>query len=342
MNVQVREFGLLGHNKHKYLGASPDGIVSEYKFDGKHKTKLVGRMLEIKCPPSRKIEESDDPKIACPDYYLQQVLQQLEVCDLDECDFWQCKIVEYSSREEYLKDTYKNEPFRSKETMMERGVLIQILPRDKKKEDYNTTVWEYAKFIHPPKINMTPYEYDLWIAEEVSNVNNGVYSKYFVDRIIYWRLEQAHCVTIKRDPKWFEKALPIFEKTWKNVEYFRNNSEIKSIFKKYLDSVGLLENWDDKRYNSKYFESKICKITNDLIDLQKIQKDSPEYDNVINTIKNEIEENKLLLKKGELFDKFKLDKYPNRKVYKKRTPTPNTSENENNGEEEFEIVDMDN
>lgn len=84
MNVRVKEFGLCQHPKYTFIGASPDGIVSEYKLktkDGRtwdeiekevelikkeenkikymdrygSKTKYVGRMLEIKCPMRRKI-----------------------------------------------------------------------------------------------------------------------------------------------------------------------------------------------------------------------------------------------------------------------------------------------
>lgn len=84
MNVKVKEFGLCRHPKYKFLGASPDGIVSEFKLktrDGRtwdeinaeleliedpkdkqkyleafgFKTRFVGRMLEIKCPLRRKI-----------------------------------------------------------------------------------------------------------------------------------------------------------------------------------------------------------------------------------------------------------------------------------------------
>ena len=55
-NVIVEEFGLMMHPNYKFVGASPDGIVSPFKLDGKSLTKLVGRMLEIKCPVTRKIK----------------------------------------------------------------------------------------------------------------------------------------------------------------------------------------------------------------------------------------------------------------------------------------------
>jgi putative phage-type endonuclease len=93
MNVRVKEFGLCRHPEYNFLGASPDGIVSEYKQktrDGRTweeiekeanmiedpedrreyiekfgiKTKFVGRMLEIKCPFRRKIlMDNDAPEV---------------------------------------------------------------------------------------------------------------------------------------------------------------------------------------------------------------------------------------------------------------------------------------
>jgi putative phage-type endonuclease len=68
--VKVHEFGVLRHPKYYFLGASPDGITPD------------GIMLEIKCPPLRVI----DGKV--PVGYMIQVQGQLEICDLEYCDFF--------------------------------------------------------------------------------------------------------------------------------------------------------------------------------------------------------------------------------------------------------------
>lgn len=68
-NVEVLDFGCLRHPSIPFLGASPDGITP------------YGIMLEIKCPTSRKITGIP------PRYYWCQVQGQLEVCELDRCDF---------------------------------------------------------------------------------------------------------------------------------------------------------------------------------------------------------------------------------------------------------------
>jgi len=112
MNVIVHEYGCVEHPS-CCVGASPDGIVDEFKLDGNHKTELVGRMLEIKCPESRQINmKSDNIMDIVPCYYYPQIQIQMECCNLDECDFWQCDIKEYRNFEEFLSDTDPKEPFR--------------------------------------------------------------------------------------------------------------------------------------------------------------------------------------------------------------------------------------
>ena len=89
-NVTILEFGLIPHPDFPIFGASPDGICSKDS-----PSSYIGRMLEIKCPPKRKFTKS------VPEHYKYQILGQLECCDLDECDFFQVKIVDYKSFEEY-------------------------------------------------------------------------------------------------------------------------------------------------------------------------------------------------------------------------------------------------
>jgi putative phage-type endonuclease len=128
-DVKVKEFGLLGHKEHNFLGASPDGICSPYKRNGKDKSNLVGRMLEIKCPLYRKIKfEGDIKNVICPIYYWCQVQVQLECCDLPECDFVQCDIEEYNSKEEWDDDKHEDNDYFSKKYGKERGILIEFLP----------------------------------------------------------------------------------------------------------------------------------------------------------------------------------------------------------------------
>ena len=71
-NVTIKEYGCMPHKTIPYFGASPDGICD---INSKNK-KYIGRMLEIKCPKSRKITNF------IPTYYELQIQGQLEVCNL--------------------------------------------------------------------------------------------------------------------------------------------------------------------------------------------------------------------------------------------------------------------
>jgi len=67
----VHELGLVQHPELPWLGGSPDGVTES------------GKLIEIKCPVSRKI----DNKV--PKHYLAQLQILMEVLDLEECDFIQ-------------------------------------------------------------------------------------------------------------------------------------------------------------------------------------------------------------------------------------------------------------
>lgn len=68
---KTHEIGLVQHPKYPFLGGSADGVTE------------CGRLVEIKCPLTRKIE----PKV--PTYYVPQIQLLLEILDLEECDFVQ-------------------------------------------------------------------------------------------------------------------------------------------------------------------------------------------------------------------------------------------------------------
>lgn len=247
MNVKVTAFGLIKHPTIKGFAASPDGIISPYKLDGIHLTKHVGRMLEIKCPIKRKIDKTGPitgpgKNVQCPGYYHVQVQLQLECCNLEECDFWQCSIYEYPSRIAFINDSDSYRQFISKTTKMEKGAVIQLLPKvfGENNEDnnlkYEDKVYKYSKFMHQPKTEMSPYEIEIWLGQTLGNLSH-THPEHKFDCIKYWRLEVSHVTLINRDRVWFEKNKPLFLEQWSYVEYFRNNKKHFSIISKYEESL---------------------------------------------------------------------------------------------------------
>jgi putative phage-type endonuclease len=285
IGVIVREFGTIPHTEYKFLSASPDGIVSHYKTNGINLTSLVATMLEIKCVTTRKIMINGQVNI--PPYYEAQMRLQMECCNLPKCHFWQTRILEYDNRKQFIEDTAE-EPFRSRETNMEKGCLIQVLPKDRMQEildnNYDNVLYSSAQHIYPPKINMTPYDCDIWIAETLANLdeiiqnkidnnlfNNPSLNGYFFNKVRYWKVCETNCTIINREEGWMKKSLPIFQKTWSYVEYFRNNNDKALLLEKYIAHLpdyhsyekGL--NWKQIKEKEKNHEEQIIHI-NKLMD----------------------------------------------------------------------------
>ncbi len=238
-NSKVTEFGCVPSEKHKFLGASPDGISSLSTLDYKYNPKL-GYMLEIKCPFVREI--TNKGAIAgdiCPYYYYCQVQQQLECCELEFCDFIQCALVEYENREEYLKDV--NHKFVITEgtdgslvdddraqPIMSKGMLLQFLPKvyepkfDGDKHHYK------GFYIYPPRLTMTEQQYNNWILEKISTWKDeypDIAETYYFDKVLYWKINNAHTVTIPRDKEWFANIFPVLQETWSKVCYYREHMD---------------------------------------------------------------------------------------------------------------------
>jgi putative phage-type endonuclease len=233
-NNKVTEFGCVPSEKYKILGASPDGICSKSTLTNEF-SNMLGTMLEIKCPYIRQIRIKG--KIMgeiCPYYYYCQVQQQLECCDLDKCDFWQCSIKEYKNREEYLLDTNFKTVFSEGnegkiieiDTNLTRGCLLQFLPiKFEPTHDEDEHQFK-SKYIYPPRLDMSLSEYDEWCMNTICSWQDKdpeMAKEYYFDRIIYWKIPLSHNVTIKRDNKWFSETYPVLLETWKKVCYYRDN-----------------------------------------------------------------------------------------------------------------------
>lgn len=260
-NCVVNEFGLITHGKYNWLAASPDGICENVKFNKINKSKMVGRMLEIKCPFRREIKTSGEIyDNICPAYYWAQVQQQLECCNLDECDFLQCKIEEYNDRTEFVEDTDKQVPFYSEETQNEKGAIVQLIPKHKYEESqskYESVIYDCAIFIHPPRIDLNLAELDQWIATTISDLS-FTHPDHVFDRVVYWKLEMCHNVTIVRDKEWFSDNFDKITHMWNLVKFYQKSKSDLDLLLKYIDSL-------PKKYNDKIMQTAnvICsKVTN--------------------------------------------------------------------------------
>jgi len=189
-NVDVLEFGCLRHPSIPFLGASPDGITPD------------GIMLEIKCPTSRKITGIP------PRYYWCQVQGQLEVCELDRCDFLECALKEYESETDYLNDHFENN-YKLNKFGNEKGVVVEFFKKDSK-----SFYFDYSP------VCIINEELTNWknkiIEKHTANNSNIMYSSFS-----YWYLEEVSCIPIYRNQEWFNEAKVILGDFWNKVLKYR-------------------------------------------------------------------------------------------------------------------------
>lgn len=200
-NTQLGEFGCIQHDTYSFIGASPDGINIDPA------SPIYGRMVEIKNIFNREIS-------GCPkeEYWVQTQIQ-MEVCDLDECDFVETRFKEYDSEADYLADTlpHDDRPGYSSNGN-EKGIILwfQTAPALTQEGCVSPPIqlYEYAP------IGATPTEYEQWesevFAKHESRGNIWV-------RTIHWYLDEYSCVLVRRNRLWFSEAVKVLERVWEMI-----------------------------------------------------------------------------------------------------------------------------
>lgn len=190
-DVSVGEFGCIPHKSIPFLAASPDGIVTS--------TKLNGRMIEIKNVVSREITQI--PKM---DYYIQMQVQ-MEVCDLDECDFVETKFTEYENYTEFRNDSSHDE----------KGMIVVILVHS----DTPKYTYEYAPLFQNDDETLDAFSESIYQQYniDINSSDKSTDCNYSWVKNIYWKLDVYSNVLVLRNKEWFKEAFPLMNEFWENV-----------------------------------------------------------------------------------------------------------------------------
>lgn len=185
--TEVSEYGCIRHPKYAYIGASPDGIVT-----GGNPVHY-GRMIEIKNIVNREITG-----VPLEAYWVQMQIQ-MEVCDLDICNFIETRFKECETEEDWIKVVNKK-----------KGVVISNIP---------------IGFI---KENVKP-EYEFIVYEDTSDAKSFI-EKWSSDEfeVRWWYMDEFSCVVVPRNRKWFETVLPKFTEAWDTILREKETGEYKS------------------------------------------------------------------------------------------------------------------
>lgn len=200
-NVIITEFGCLPHPSIPFFGASPDGICS---IKSKNQN-YTGRMLEIKCPKSRPITG------IIPPVYFAQVQGQLEVCDLEYCDFLECEIREYSNKEDFFEDVNENNSLLRKNGN-EKGIIIEVYDLSLKKTIY---FYNYDNF-------KTFEDFKLWEDNIIDFILGN--PNYEYNTTTFWKLNKFNVVLVKRNREWFNNNYIKIYNFWQKVLDARKNN----------------------------------------------------------------------------------------------------------------------
>lgn len=190
-STKLGEYGCILHPDWTYLGASPDGINIDPD------AAVYGRMVEIKNIVNRVID-------GVPlDAYWVQMQMQMEVCDLEECDFVETRIKEYATKSEFLESD--NEW---------RGVILTFVPRiyvPIRETDQQKQFYEY--FMESSSSSSQDQQIETWIQSKKTQ-----HSNYVLSTVAYWGLDEYSCVLVKRNRVWFQAAIPKIEEIWQTIE----------------------------------------------------------------------------------------------------------------------------
>jgi len=182
--TKVGEFGCIKHKDYPFLRASPDGI------NVKDDSLLYGRLVEVKNPVSRKL--TGTPK---KDYWIQMQLQ-MEVWDLNECDFLETVYKDYENEDAFNKD---GDSFTRTANGKKKGIIIQFFYNEKPYYEYSPVDISKQHFDKWYYSIMVKNSHMTWVAN------------------CYWYLEDYSCILVPRNKKWFNAVYPEFKQLWNTI-----------------------------------------------------------------------------------------------------------------------------
>lgn len=181
----VHEFGLLVHPTEPWVGASPDGVTSS------------GKVVEIKVPSVRR------PHHIPPLWYVQQMWWQMLVCGLDHGDFFDVRIIEWTSEAEWhasaltKAETADNPSRRRHHT---HGIVCQNP--------------ETGLYVYAPETTVEISDFLTWAHAQRSS--NGM-------TLIYYEMIEFALVPVTLDPEWFASNKKELLSVMHAIEHARAN-----------------------------------------------------------------------------------------------------------------------
>lgn len=181
----IFEPGRIQHSTNKHLAASPDGIVED-----SIQAQQIGRLVEIKCPYSRVIG-----KEIPSDYWIQMQIQ-MEVTDVDECEYIEANLISRRAG--------------------------QTEPLDLSGATYTGIVYLLKQTVAEGEQFDYKYMYGDIGSTEKPKFPDG----YSCVEEIPWGLKSWHRSIIQRDRAWYKGTLEWQEAFWRDVHAVKNGEQL--------------------------------------------------------------------------------------------------------------------
>ena len=232
-NVKVSEYGLIKSNKSNFIGASPDGVITNVDYSNYDSFKRYGRLLEVKNPYTRVINDEIKPD------YIFQMLQQQYTCEIPICDFLETTIIDadcpvnnkkpYKNIREMMNDVLNtdepdweekiknhNIPFTNLNSEgNEKGVLLTFKRyKNANKDDYDrkTEIFPITEEYSVKKILQ-------WKKETIVKMNSEGFTDYVFK---VWKLEVLDVKEFVFNGKdYIGEKIPVLDSSWKLINQFK-------------------------------------------------------------------------------------------------------------------------
>ena len=191
-NTKVETFGCLTHIRYPFIGASPDGIITDPE------SPYFGRMLEIKNIVNREIDG-----IPSEAYWIQMQIQ-MEVCQLEACDFLETRFKEYENEDGFYNEVNEFNSAEINSIYRRRGVILYFVKRGGQVPNY-----QYM----PLSAALDKESIDQWINQQIE-IQSNQENPQILFKTIYWYLDEYSLITVRKNDGWFQSVVPQITAFW--------------------------------------------------------------------------------------------------------------------------------
>jgi hypothetical protein len=186
--TKVEDFGCIPHKTYKNIGASPDGINTDSS------STRYGRMVEVKNRFSESVPITGIPK---EEYWVQMQLQ-MNVCELNECDFLETRFKEYASSQDFMEDG----TFTTTADGKMKGIYLYF-------QKEGMPHYEY------PELHLSESDFEEWKEATIKRMEADEEYEWITN--IYWYLDKMSCVLVFRNRLWFDVAAKEINEVWQTI-----------------------------------------------------------------------------------------------------------------------------